>query len=97
MAANVSQSALEQEKWLAQNMAAAKSEEQVAVLNMFCLHHQACLAKRPIILSIAGIASGQWFEKGLDFLKIRVRTCSNVQRSENHVLCAGLTWAKPKL
>lgn len=51
---NVAQAGMEQEEWLANHAGA----ETVGVMTVYCLHHQGCLAQKPVILQIPQVATG---------------------------------------
>lgn len=53
MPTNLAVAGMEQEATMKQ------SDVRVALLYTFCCHHQAALAKKPLVLSADGIASGQ--------------------------------------
>ena len=52
LSANVAQAAMEQQEWL------EIGHETIGVVHVYCLHHQCCLAQKPVILSIPQIATG---------------------------------------
>ena len=43
---------------LDQRSLAASGDKSLALIFLFCAHHQACLAKKPVILAAEGVASG---------------------------------------
>ena len=51
---NISIAAMDQDKFLLQNL----GSKGVTLLNTLCLHHQAALCKKPVILRLPGLATG---------------------------------------
>lgn len=57
MQANTVQAAAEQRGWLERRSNDDDLAKKVLEINMFCLHHQACLARKPSILSVNNLAT----------------------------------------